>query len=500
MLEGISMNRRIAMILLICSLIFSNAVVAESDSTSSTEENDSIILFIDLIDGMITASDVEVSGFLENENIPSDIWWELSDSDDLISTGTMMSSLHEAQGDFDRNRWEFQFTIIASSAMPCSCNVIVYAIEENSPPITEARSIFFDDGSSTLPPTLYIDNSIYEQWTSDSLTLLGSSIMIDSNIPTLRYSIAPSSDIRCQTNSDPPYSSSIEIDEGVLEWPSNGEFAFDIDVSEHIDGWYDLTVFSVEHSSFEFSHICIPIRIDNSAPIPTISGPETVMEGVGTILLDGSTTTDHHWGINGLTYIWSVKDQTQHGSIPAMISANKSNRELQIDISNSGTFDVTLTVVDLAGNQASISKTITVTNLHPIARMHVDGIAVNDGDILVMDEHDFLSLDASHSSDTDNDIGSLRYIWRVNNVPIFEGTNRELFWPEEQSRSFSLSLEVVDNDASSSIVTILVRNSDVGITISSPIVILLGSAIFLSYAIFKRSQSRESDSDIPKWV
>jgi len=500
MLGGKPMNRRMTMMAIICTLIFSNVVGAQSDSTSSTDNNDSIILFIDLVDGMISTSDVEVNGFLENEVFPSSVWWEVLDSNGLISSGSLTPSLLEAQGEFDRNRWEFQFTIIANSAMPCSCNIIVYAIEENSPPISEARSIFFDDGSTILPPTLLIETSIDEQWTSDSLSIPGSSIITDSNIPILRYSISPSLAVRCPTNITPPFSSSVEIEEHVIDWSTNGVFVLNIDVSEHTDGWYDLTVFSVDRDSFHFSHKCISIRIDNTAPIPTISGPDSVMEGVGSVRLDGSATTDHYWGINGLTYVWSVQEQSQLGTAPAMITANKSSRELHIDISNSGKFNVTLTVVDFAGNQGSFSKSITITNLHPIARMIVDGLPMDDGDEVQLDEYESIFLDASFSTDTENDIGSLRYIWRVNNVPIFEGTNRELFWPEDQSGSFSLSLEVVDDDAASSIVTILVRNSRNGITISSPIVILLGSAIFLSYALIYRSQSKESNSDIPKWV
>ena len=69
-------------------------------------------------------------------------------------------------------------------------------------------------------------------------------------------------------------------------------------------------------------------------------------------------------------------------------------------------------------------------------------------------------VDASSSTDTSNDIDGLRYVWRVDNVPTYEGSSRSIAWPDGvDDDSFVLSIEVIDDDSESSMISVVVVNN-----------------------------------------
>ena len=100
--------------------------------------------------------------------------------------------------------------------------------------------------------------------------------------------------------------------------------------------------------------------------------------------------------------------------------------------------------------------TFDVENQHPIARLLIDGEPVYDGDEISISKELSVFVDASFSSDTQNDQNSLRYIWRINNIPVYEGENRDLSWPADVQSEFLLSLEVIDDNSASSMISIKV--------------------------------------------
>ena len=72
---------------------------------------------------------------------------------------------------------------------------------------------------------------------------------------------------------------------------------------------------------------------------------------------------------------------------------------------------------------------IIIENIPPFIRLDVNGQSRFDGDIIDIKEGETIYLDASESSDTPNDANSLRYIWKINNIPTYEGSIREINWP-----------------------------------------------------------------------
>ena len=84
---------------------------------------------------------------------------------------------------------------------------------------------------------------------------------------------------------------------------------------------------------------------------------------------------------------------------------------------------------------------------------------------------------------TDNDLDGLRYIWRVNNVPVYEGSGREMSWPDDVGGEFLLTLEVIDDDSQSSMMSVIIIDDEEGFSLPNQYIILILSATFLVYAI-----------------
>ena len=63
--------------------------------------------------------------------------------------------------------------------------------------------------------------------------------------------------------------------------------------------------------------------------------------------------------------------------------------------------------------------------------------------------------------------------------------------------SFVLSIEVIDDDSESSMISVIVVDNTGSDSPPLSIIIMIISGGFLSYSIFRRSKSE--DSEIPKW-
>ena len=216
------------------------------------------------------------------------------------------------------------------------------------------------------------------------------------------------------------------------------------------------------------------------------------------IYLDASSTFDEYWGIQGLTYTWSIKRSGGSGEGINQVFSGPDYRTIELDIVSSGVYNVTLSVSDNAGNMGLSTTTLEIVNMAPIARLTIDGEDYFDNDQVTLYPDSAIFVDASSSTDTSNDIDGLRYVWRVDNVPTYEGSSRSISWPDGvDDNSFVLSIEVIDDDSESSMISVtVVDNSESGNPPLS-ILILIISGSFLSYSLYRRSKSE--DSEIPKW-
>ncbi len=134
-----------------------------------------------------------------------------------------------------------------------------------------------------------------------------------------------------------------------------------------------------------------------------------------------------------------------------------------------------------------------------MAKLSIGNEEYSDGETISLSKDSTILLDASKSTDTANDQPTLRYIWRVDNVPFFEGKNRELMWPDNNTNQFELTLEVIDNDHDSTIITVLIKDADSGPIIPLQFLLLFVSISFLTFAITRKTKNDASNYRIPKW-
>ena len=279
----------------------------------------------------------------------------------------------------------------------------------------------------------------------------------------------------------------------------NGQFAFDVQLADFQDGSFDAYVFSNEIGSNIFSFQCMSFFVDNSNPTPVIIGHSNLTEGSGIVEFQCTGSFDLNWEDGISSYFWTLKKSTELGSVTIDSSVSYDPIPFMLDTNLSGKYEISLTVTDYAGNFASTTVTVVVNNTPPLAVLSIGGKEYFDGDTVSVNRDVPISLDASGSTDTANDVPTLRYVWRIDNVPFFEGCNRDLSWPDNSTSEFELSLEVIDNNHESSVITIQIKDGSSGFGLPLQFLFLAVSVAFLTYAISIRSKESSAGYNIPKW-
>ena len=458
---------------------------------------------------MTDGSSTIVSGTIHDEKVPDSATWELLDSsgtrhyidftDDLViesETGLW-------------KEWSFDIEINPLVVGPCACTIVVTVIDASGNTHTELMSIFISPNTHQLPPTIHIYGEPTDSWSSQEHIVNALSRTVHHAEPIFVYTFRNSTNVKCsgveiQDMSDMPDDlislNSSQISFGVsMDGIPVGPLSFEIDLTQFSDGWYDLVLYATNPMNQEVSHDCTSIRVDNTAPVVLIEGPSTIPEGMEGVVIDGSSSYDLNWGIQGLTYIWSVIEVEAGSAYSVDFVVDTDGRSISINPNSSGIYEIKLSIADQAGNIGSSSQIIEVQNIAPIVRLSIDGVPISNNDEFTLPKDSTCLFDASGSIDTSNDADNLRYIWRVNNIPTYEGASREFFWPEGVDDEFILTIEVIDDDSNSSMISILVKDIDTNGTFPLSIIVFILSAVFLSYSAVKfRDQTNESE--IPKWT
>jgi len=171
----------------------------------------------------------------------------------------------------------------------------------------------------------------------------------------------------------------------------------------------------------------ITILVDRTAPVAN-AGPDASVAQGGRFLFDGSGSTDARGIAN---YTWSFTDgsaRTLYGAAPAYT------------FNNLGTFVVTLTAADPAGNRGTDTMTVSVTQdaQPPVARA---------GAARSVAQGSLVRLDGTNSTD---DVGIANYTWSFT-----DGSARTLWGASPAYRfgnlgSFRITLTVKDYTAKTS--------------------------------------------------
>lgn len=466
---------------------------------------------LDITDGthIIEKSDGStsaISGTIQDEALPNSAIWELKDSSGTRQYIDITDTLVPLSDSNPWKVWAFEIEIDPLIIGPCACTIIVTAIDNSENAHSKLISIFISPNVKQLPPTIHIHDDA-DEWHSQIYTVHALSMTDQYSEPIVEYTLRNSTNVRCSYVENQQKSELYDLKSTnsaqLSFWPIGqgdpvGQFTFDIDLTDFPDGWYDLVIYSTNTLNQEFSYDCTSFRVDNTPPTALIMGPETIPEGMRAVVIDGSTSIDLYWGIQGLTYIWSVTGVDGVPVPETLFAINGDSRGISIYPTVSGIFEINLAIADQAGNIGQESKIIEIQNVAPIARLQIDDSPIFDNSEFILPEGSTAIFDASDSVDTPNDAGNLRYVWRINNIPTYEGESREFIWPDGVDGEFILTIEVIDDNSEASQISIFVKDGSNDTVFPISIIILILSAIFLIYSV-ANIRKQKIDTDIPKW-
>lgn len=254
-----------------------------------------------------------------------------------------------------------------------------------------------------------------------------------------------------------------------------GDYILSLTVSDGID------------ESTDYIKVVVQIG-GNSAP--SILGVNNQMVARNDIVnLDASSSTDSD--NDELSFVWHLQSKPE-GADSIELSAFE-NAATQFTPTVSGDYMV---VLDVSDGEATTTKqvTISVVNAAPI----INGIS-NES----VNRNDTVILDASSSSDTNND--ELNFVWHLQSKPVgadgivlsaFENAATQ-FTPTV-SGDYIVVLDVSDGEATSSkTVTITVNNSQPVIEVETQHTISVGNSLSISTA---SSYDPENDAIAFDWI
>ena len=486
--------------------------------TVSAESEDPPIIGFDFDNGMsIVTNDtglwpddgwISLTGTIEFNTLPDYVGWNLhSDSQAAVQSygNSITESLQELQADNGRTTWSWEADIqLLWGHCTCYFDLVV---THDGMSWKKVRVIFMgetmrsgllihspDPISRWTDHTLDVSNVADYEWVHDSLTVTGwTSHPTVWASPETRFFTTPAYNaadtcIEAGDSDTTQLLSVISID---------GEYSVILNVSSLDDGWYNLYVENYDPSGVSDRQTCVGIRINNAPPEIVISGDSYYIEGLGEITFDTSESDDPFWGREGLEYMWVLRKPSHSGQTPIDIQIGGSTYSMPAD--SGGDYSLTLRLTDSGGVSSTSVFEFVIENQKPNAAGSISGIPIIDGDTIRLSGSDGWELDAIGSSDTENDVSSLRCIWKIDYEPIYEGCQRTLTWSKTESDSCILTLEVIDNDETFSSISVILIHPDSTEPLPYSLIVLLVSALFLISAIFLRYRSSDDSTGIPSW-
>ena len=450
-----------------------------------------------------------ISGFTVSSTLPESTDWQITrlSSDGIPTNVTDPVSLEispsSSNQDDGLSRWIWEFTIDSSSFTNCTCFITVTSTANH---LSSSISTVFFTGVTNKPAVVIDDWTILNEGyvTSNDYIDISGRAFSQNNLPLDLLIMVTSSDNLANACSDNHEISSLDdiqgnSSESIHNFSLFGEFTETVDSSMLEDGWFSLWLFTSSHqSSAVIQSQCFASRIDNSDPVAIIEGDTSSTEGEGNLIFDAGSSYDQYWGKEGLNYVWTLVSLENSGSILMEIKEGTDISYFTFQDDISGNFELSLLVSDEQGNTDDTSIFFSVENLPPVAKLIVSDQSLTDGDKFKLPDLNEWTLDASDSIDTANDLDGLRCVWKINFRTIYEGCERTLLWPEDDTNdTLLLTLEVIDDDDDFSTITVELSRSDQGNDFPITIIVLLISILFFVSSVFY--SRRTDDMEIPKW-
>jgi len=455
----------------------------------SAESEDPAIIGFDFENGFSTNETTLLSGSIEFDSIPDSVVWKIVSESETL-TGELTDNLHELDSQNDRMIWTWHTELNVAELSVCTCYFTITVIFEDSS-WSDTRVIFVGD---TMRSGLLIHYPEDAGWAHGSLTVIGWSLhpTVWANSEIRFYSYPAISSVQAcseEGNSDTTQLLSVIS--------TAGDYYASLDITSLDDGWHSLYVENYDPSGVAFAQQCVTIRVNNVPPQISIVGDYYFVENSGEISFDASASDDLYWGREGMEYMWVLRKPSHSGQTPLDVQIGGSAYSLPAD--SGGNYTLTVRLTDSGGVSSTTVFEFDVENKIPNAVASVSGTPMLDGSTIRLSEGDGWELDASASSDTENDLANLRCVWKIDYEPMFEGCERTFTWPQDTGLEAILTLDVIDDDEAFTSISVLLIHPDSSEPLPYSVIVLLVSAVFMLSAILLRYRSTDETSGIPTW-
>ena len=488
--------KRLSLLSLLCFAV----LLAASSSVQADSEDDPPLISIDVENGASTTDTITFTGILEDEVEPSEFFWRVAKNGTAFDGGDLKSSLDEIDSTSSRPQWAWSFDLSFFATGECACYVSLHSKDASGAEKIETRVVFMADEntthllgfliiedqagtlvSSSLSISGWIGTYLDDEMTLGIQSSLAQGLITTSHIPEV-FACAGSSTAQQVT---------------II---SGGDFEIEWDISSKLDGWLDVELMacSLERAFADGASVHYSIRVNNAPPIIKLDGIDSVEETNEWHTFDASLTEDPYWGRTDMYYVWTLRRPSHTGTLPVDVQMGDDLTTYSVSATSSGNFTLSLTVYDQGGLSSTSVVEFDIHNRVPTASLAIDGIAVIDGEEIRLKTPSNTLIDATSSTDTENDAGVLRCIWLFDGIPLYEGCNRDFVWPDENVHRAWLTLEVIDDDGEVATLSVQLVHPDEVKPFPVALIGLVFSALFLTYAIAQRLRGG-SEKSIPKW-
>jgi len=488
--------KRLSLLSLLCFAV----LLAASSSVQADSEDDPPLISIDVENGASTTDTITFTGILEDEVEPSEFFWRVAKNGTAFDGGDLKSSLDEIDSTSSRSQWAWSFDLSFFATGECACYVSLHSKDASGAEKIETRVVFMADENTThLLGFLIIEDQ--------AGTLVSSSLSISGWIGTylddeMTLGIQSSLAQGLITNSHIPevFACAGSSTAQQVTIISGGDFEIEWDISSKLDGWLDVELMacSLKRAFADGASVHYSIRVNNAPPIIKLDGIDSVEETNEWHTFDASLTEDPYWGRTDMYYVWTLRRPSHTGTLPVDVQMGDDLTTYSVSATSSGNFTLSLTVYDQGGLSSTSVVEFDIHNRVPTASLAIDGIAVIDGEEIRLKTPSNTLIDATSSTDTENDAGVLRCIWLFDGIPLYEGCNRDFVWPDENVHRAWLTLEVIDDDGEVATLSVQLVHPDEVKPFPVALIGLVFSALFLTYAIAQRLRGG-SEKSIPKW-
>lgn len=491
--------KRLSSTFLLClaALLIASSPASASDDSGT----DPALISVAIENGVSSMDTLEFSGIIEDDSLPTEVYWRVAKDGAIFDGGDLTDSLQERESTSSRSQWTWSFDLTYHATGECACYVSIHSLNEaEQEEVVEKRVVFMVNENSTHLLGFLLDGDQSGEMVDETLTMSGWMGTYSNDEMTLGIQSSLAQGLIESSHIPEVFACAGGAGAQETEIFSGGQFEFEWDISEKLDGWLEVRLMScsLQNAFVEGASQVYSIRVNNEPPVIKVNGIDSEEESDGWHTFDASMTEDPYWGRTDMYYVWTLRRPSHTGSIPVDVQMGDDLTSYSVSATECGNFTLSLTVFDQGGLSATKVVEFDIDNRQPSAALSINGKEVIDGQEFRLGNPEEASLDATASSDTINDASGLRCIWLFDGVPLYEGCNRIFSWPDDSIHRAWLTLEVIDDDGEIATLSVQLVHPDEVKPFPIALIALAFSTLFLTYAIISRVRG-DNEQKIPKW-